>query len=108
MNTNKTKKTEFKKLQTINDEINGLADGSSLATLDHKLELRQKLLESIFIDYKTEFDEQDIAFLKNIVKDNESMLKIMEETKKSKSDTIIKTKTRSKRVKIYTIIAQQK
>ncbi len=108
MNTLKTKKTEFKKLQILNDEINGLADGSSLATLDHKLALRQKLLESIFIDYKAEFNEQDIIFLKSIIKDNDSMLGIMEETKKSKGDTIIKTKTRGKRVKLYTIIAQQK
>jgi hypothetical protein len=108
MESIKTKKSEFKKLKILNDDINKLLDESSLATLDHKLDLRQKLLEFIFENYKNEFDELDIAFLKNLSDDNTSMLKIMEKNKKSKSDTIIKTKSRSKRVKLYTIIAQQK
>jgi hypothetical protein len=108
MNAIKTKKSEFKKLKILNDEINKLLDESSLATLDHKLDLRQKLLEFIFDNYKNEFEDTDIVFLKNIKMDNSAMLKIMEKNKKSKSDTIISTKIRSKRVKLYTIIAQQK
>ncbi len=108
MNAIKTKKSEFKKLKKLNDEINSLVDESSLATLDHKLDLRQKLLETIFKNFTDEFNEQDIAFLKELSDDNTSMLKIMEKNKKYKSDTIIKTKSRSKRVKLYTIISQQK
>ncbi len=102
------KKTAFKELKIIDREIQRLSDKSSLATLDHKLHLRQNILQAIFSDYKSSLSEDEISYLKSILSKNHELLVLMEENKGEKSKQILNSKNIKKRNRIYTTIAKQK
>ncbi len=108
MKTINNKKSDFARLIELNEEIQNLTDESSLATLDHKLTLRQELLEYLFSNYKNEFDETDIEFIKKIMLQNKELLAAMLQNKEDRSEKIIKGKNSRKRARIYTSIAKQK
>ncbi len=96
------------KLKNLGEDIDALSDESSLATLDHKLVLRQSVLESLFSKYRASLDSTDLDFIKNIMEKNKILLNSMEKNKNAKSNAIINSKNSGKRVKIYTSIAKQK
>ncbi len=108
MNSLKNKATDFQRLRLLNEEIQELADVSSLATLDHKLVKRQELLELIFETYKDEFTEEDMAFLRGLKISNKKILAIMQRNKESKGTEIITRKSSSELARIYSNISKQK
>ena len=95
------------KLKSLGEDIDALSDESSLATLDHKLVVRQGVLESLFCQHKSSLNNYDLDFIKNIMVKNKTLLNTMEKNKSLKSNAIIKSKNSGKRVKIYTSIAKQ-
>ncbi len=108
MNSQKNKTADFQRLSILNEEIQTLADESSLATLDHKLVLRQELLEFIFSTYKDEFTEEDMAFLSGLKLNTKKLLTIMTRNKESKESEIITRKSSKKGAGIYNIISRHK
>ncbi len=108
MNSQKNKIADFQRLSILNEEIQTLADESSLATLDHKLVLRQELLEFIFSTYKDEFTPEDVAFLNGLKIKNKQLLAIMQRNKESKEAEIITRKSSRKGAGIYNIISRHK
>ncbi len=108
MNSKKNKAYDFQRLRLLNEEVRILADELSLATLDHKLILRQELLEFIFTTYKDEFTPEDMEFLSRLKINDKELLAIMQRNKDSKGTEIINRKSSSKRARIYSSISKQK
>jgi hypothetical protein len=95
-------------IKLLSQSIDRLASKDSLATLDHKINQRQKLIESLFNNYKDQLNADDITLLKSIKKSASSLLGKMESAKLNRGDEIIKHKTKGNRIRLYTSIAKQK
>ena len=95
-------------IKLLSQSIDRLASKDSLATLDHKINQRQKLIESLFNNYKDQLNADDITLLKSIEKSASSLLGKMESAKLNRGDEIIKHKTKGNRIRLYTSIAKQK
>lgn len=95
-------------IESLELEIQQLAQEKSLATLEHKLTQRQKALEIIFGQYMAQINQSDIALLKSIQEKSQKMLSEMQTDKDEKGEEIIKYKNTGKRIRLYTDIAQHK
>jgi hypothetical protein len=95
-------------IKLLSQSIDRLASKDSLATLDYKINQRQKLIESLFNNYKDQLNTDDITLLKSIKKISLSLLDKMESAKLNRGDEIIKHKTKGHRIRLYTSIAKQK
>ena len=95
-------------LMAIETEIQKLAQEGSLATLEHKLNARQKKLEYLFENFMAQIEQADLTLLKEIQLKSQNMLQTMQESKQKKSEEIIKYKNTGKRIRLYSDIAQQK
>lgn len=92
----------------LSQSIERLASKDSLATLDHKINQRQKLIEALFSQFKDQLNTDDITLLKSIKKSSSNLLDKMESAKLNRGDEIIKHKTKGNRIRLYTSIAKQK
>ena len=95
-------------LVAIEVDIQKLAQQGSLATLEHKLNTRQKKLEYLFEHFMAQIEQADLTLLKEIQLKSQQMLQSMQETKQEKTEEIIKYKNTGKRIRLYSDIAQQK
>ncbi|GAA6134907.1 hypothetical protein NBRC116188_16970 [Oceaniserpentilla sp. 4NH20-0058] len=95
-------------IQNLEQEIQLLAHEKSLATLEHKLQQRQKALEYLFENYMAQINQTDLDFLKSIQEESHTLLDQMQQHKHEQSEEIIKYKNTGKRIRLYTDIAQQK
>jgi len=108
MQTFKTKDDVITYIQDIEQDIVKHAKEKSLATLEHKLRLRQQALEHLFGNFIAQINQNDLNLLREIQAQSQSLLNEMEEHKDQKGDEIIKYKNTGKRIRLYTDIAQQK
>lgn len=108
MQVPKNKQQAMDDLMALEADIQNLAKEQSLATLEHKLSMRQRALEYLFTHFKTEITQGDLAQLKEIQLQSQTMLQAMQDTKQEKSEEIIKYKNTGKRIRLYSDIAQQK
>ncbi|MFY0700406.1 MAG: hypothetical protein JXR04_06265 [Bermanella sp.] len=92
----------------LEQDIQQLAQAHSLATLEHKLKIRQNALEFLFANFMTQINQDDLALLKDIQSKSQAMLQDMQNNKQDKSEQIIKYKNTGKRIRLYSDIAQQK
>lgn len=95
-------------IQSLEQEIQILAQEKSLATLEHKLQLRQKALEYLFENFMEQINQSDLSLLKSIQQESQTLLDQMQQHKHDQSEEIIKYKNTGKRIRLYTDIAQQK
>ena len=61
-----TKDKIFAHLNELETDIKKLANEKSLATLEHKLNLRQKVLEYLFEQFIDQLNEKDMDFLRSV------------------------------------------
>ncbi|MGR6874900.1 hypothetical protein ACU6U9_22030 [Pseudomonas sp. HK3] len=92
----------------LEGDIQKLAQAHSLATLEHKLKMRQQALEFLFEHFLADINQDDLILLKDIQVKSQNMLETMQENKHEKSEKIIKYKNTGKRIRLYSDIAQQK
>lgn len=92
----------------LEQEIQQLAQAHSLATLEHKLKIRQNALEFLFANFMTDINQDDLVLLREIQAKSQAMLQDMQNNKQNKSEQIIKYKNTGKRIRLYSDIAQQK
>jgi hypothetical protein len=85
-----------------------LAKKESLATLNHKVDQRQLLIEALFEQYSGALNVSEIQMLKAILVDTNQLIKKMESAKLNKRNRIIEHKNKGKRIHLYTSIAKQK
>ena len=104
----KTKQQALDHVLALEANIQVLAKENSLATLEHKLKLRQDALEYLFEHFTDDITQADVAKLKDIYAASQTMLENMELNKQEKSEEIIKYKNTGKRIRLYSDIAQQK
>ena len=104
----KNKQHAIDDLLAIEADIQKLAQQGSLATLEHKLNARQKKLEYLFEHFMAQIEQSDLTLLKEIQLKSQTMLQSMQETKQEKTEEIIKYKNTGKRIRLYSDIAQQK
>lgn len=102
------RKAALQTIKKLSNEIEALSNGSSLATLEHKLKLRQQAIEGFFNDYPSFENPQEAEFFQHILQHAKTLAVAMEQTKQEKSSQIIKSKKSGKRIRLYTSIAQQK
>ena len=95
-------------IQKLTVDIRELSSLGSLATLDHKLNERQKLLVNLFDSFQGDLNKDDLSFLKTIQEETSKLLGKMESEKIDKGDELIKHKTKGNRIRLYTNIAKQK
>ena len=95
-------------IQKLTVDIRELSSLDSLATLDHKLNERQKLLVNLFDSFQGDLNSDDLSFLKTIQEETSKLLGKMECEKIDKGDELIKHKTKGNRIRLYTNIAKQK
>ena len=95
-------------IKKLSNEIEALSNGSSLATLEHKLKLRQQAIEQFFMAYQPLENPQETDFFQNILQHAKNLTVAMEQTKQEKSTQLIQSKKSGKRIRLYTSIAQQK
>ena len=102
------------KQQTIDDlvaieaDIQKLAQHGSLATLEHKLNTRQKKLEYLFEHFMAQIEQADLTLLKELQLKSQTMLHTMQETNQEKTEEIIKYKNTGNTISLYADIAPQK
>jgi hypothetical protein len=108
MQAPKNKQQAMDDLMALEADIQHLAQEKSLATLEHKLSLRQQALEYLFAHFMTDITQADLTLLKEIQLKSQTMLQAMQDTKQEKSEEIIKYKNTGKRIRLYSDIAQQK
>ena len=95
-------------LIALEQDIQQLAQQRSLATLEHKLKMRQQALEYLFAHFMKEINQDDLTLLKEIQLTSQEMLQQMQANKEEKGAQIIKYKNTGKRIRLYSDIAQQK
>lgn len=103
-----TKEKTLAHLDELERDIQRLAIEKSLATLDHKLSQRQKVLEYLFSTFIEQLNENDIQYLQSIQKKSHAFIEEIESNKYEQSQEIIKYKNTGKRIRLYTDIAQHK
>lgn len=108
MNQPKTKQQALDRVLGLETEIEYLAKANSLATLEHKLKVRQEALEALFSNFMKEINQDDMQVLKDIQVKNQILLEKMQANKQEKGEEIIKYKNTGKRVRLYSDIAQHK
>ena len=104
----KNKQHAIDDLLEIEADIQKLAQQGSLATLEHKLNARQKKLEYLFEHFMAQIEQADLTLLKEIQLKSQQMLQSMQETKQEQTEEIIRYKNTGKRIRLYSDIAQQK
>lgn len=95
-------------LLQLNTEILELADGSSLATLDHKLKKRHDCLVHFFDKYLDDINQDEMTQLQNMQKQTHDLIETMEANKEKMTEERIKQNNTGKRMRLYTTIAKQK
>lgn len=85
-----------------------LSREGSLATLDHKINQRQALIETLFEQYSESLLDHDIEKLKAILDESSQLIETMQLAKLNRGDEIIKHKNKGNRIRLYTSIAKQK
>jgi len=103
-----SKQSTMAYLISLEEDVQKLAQEHSLATLEHKLKLRQETLEYLFGQFLDEINNEDMQVLKDIQAKSQALIEEMQSSKHDKSQEIIKYKNTGKRIRLYTDIAQQK
>lgn len=102
-----TKQASLSVIMQLTQEIEGLSDGSSLATLDHKVKKRHECLLSFFDQYMDDINPDEMTLLQGIQQQTSMLLEIMNKKKNETSEGIVNSKRTGKRMKLYTTIAKQ-
>jgi len=92
----------------LSESITMLSREGSLATLDHKINQRQALIETLFEQYSESLLDHDIEKLKAILDESSQLIETMQLAKLNRGDEIIKHKNKGNRIRLYTSIAKQK
>ena len=92
----------------LSESITKLSREGSLATLDHKVNQRQALIETLFEQYSESLLDNDIEKLKAILVESSQLIETMQLAKLNRGDEIIKHKNKGNRIRLYTSIAKQK
>ena len=102
------KEQDLNRIMQLTQEIEALSDGSSLATLDHKVKKRHELLLMFFDQYIDDINPDEMNRLQVIQQQTASMLNVMQDKKKEMGAQIINGKQTNNRMRLYTTIAKQK
>jgi hypothetical protein len=104
----KNKQQALDNILALEADIQQLAQEHSLATLEHKLKMRQQALECLFSHFMEDINQNDLTVLKEIQVKSQTMLADMQVNKQEKGEEIIKYKNTGKRIRLYSDIAQHK
>lgn len=85
-----------------------LSREGSLATLDHKVNQRQSLIEALFEQFSDSLSQDDLDKLTIILDESSQLIKKMQLAKVNRGNEIIKNKSKGNRIRLYTSIAKQK
>lgn len=102
------KQHALKEIMQLTQEIEGLSDGSSLATLDHKVKKRHECLLSFFDQYMDDINPDEMNLLQGIQRQTSTLLDVMNAQKNDMGNELLKSKRTNTRMKLYTSIAKQK
>ena len=103
-----TKQEALNSIMQLTQEIEKLSDGSSLATLDHKVKKRHECLLSFFDQYIDDINPDELNMLQSIQQQTTTLLETMNKKKHETSSELVNSKRTGTRMKLYTTIAKQK
>lgn len=103
-----TKQQALMSIMELTQEIDGLSDGSSLATLDHKIKKRHEFLLSFFDQYIDDINPDEMKMLQGIQRQTSTLVDVMHTQKNERGNELLKSKRTGTRMKLYTSIAKQK